>query len=1208
LIGRRLGPYEIVSALGAGGMGEVYRARDTRLGRDVALKILPETMASDPERLARFEREARTVAALNHPHIVTLFSTEEAEGIRFLTMELVEGRPLDQLISPGGLSLARFFEVAIALADALAAAHQKQITHRDLKPANVMVADDGRVKVLDFGLSRPAEGLERTPEEEATLQRLTLAGTIVGTMPYMSPEQVEARPLDGRSDIFSLGVVMYEMATGTRPFEGTSSPALLSSILKDHPPPANEKRRDLPEGVAGIVARCLEKAPRDRIQSAHEVLVELRAERRVWESGAGERSSGAGSTALASDARRRALRVAVLPFVARPSTVDTELLADGLTDDTTAGLARFPYLQVVPRADAAELKGQAADARAAATLGTRYLLDGSLRTAGSMIRLTARLVDAESGSHLWTETYDRSLAPESVFELQDDLSNRVVSTIADAGGVLVRSMAAGLKERPVETLSVDELAVRYLAYLQSFRAEEHARLRVAFEAGLGRERAHALGWACLADLYEHEHEHGFNAVPDAPLRAAQAAARSLEIDPACQMGWAAIAKRHFHEGDASSLRVAAERAITLNPVNATLLAGVGMMLAYAGDWERGVTLVRRAIELNPQHPGWCYYPITIDHYRKGELEEALTCAKGSAMSQFVWTPLLIAAAAGQLGNAADARAAFDALRRNHAEALAPDAPRLLFSGWIWDGVLLERILDGIQKAKALAEVGAPPVSNVGSPAPSSAGEPGAPPSRSVRVDARPPTGSMASIAILPFADLSAEKDQEWLCDGIAEEILTALSQVRGLSVAARASAFSFRGRGDDLHAIGDKLHVTTVLDGSVRRAGDRLRVTVRLSDVANGLQIWSDRYDRELKDVLEVQEEIAKAIAARLRVGVAEGEAPRVVRHTTNQEAYHLYLRARHLWYARSKGSLQRARQLFEEATRQDPDYPLPWVGLCDLYTILCLYGFEREDVGYPKARAAVERALSLNDQVAEAHRALGFCRLFLDWDMKGALGSAVSAFERSVELDPTSGLTHVWLGWPAWPGRDDVALTAVRQAQQLDPLNAYIHSLAGAVHDFYGRAEEGLPAVEQALEIDPYYLVALYLGGGVYSRLGRHDDALPLFARAVELTERAPFYVSYDAWAQARAGNVEAARSALAELEARARSEHVQPLHLAVVHAALGERDRAFARLEEGVRARNGWIGTPRMPMFDDFRGDPRYAALLAHIGHPDTEASRPR
>jgi serine/threonine protein kinase/tetratricopeptide (TPR) repeat protein len=746
-------------------MGEVYRAHDPRLGRDVALKVLPESMARDTEGLARFTREARALAALNHPHIVTIFSTEDSQGVRFLTMELVEGRTLDQVIPAGGVSMAKFFDVATALADALAAAHQRQITHRDLKPANVMVADDGRVKVLDFGLSRADDGRLEDFEEDATRLNLTESGTILGTRPYMSPEQIEARPVDGRSDLFSLGIVLYEMATGTRPFSGESSASLMSSIMKDHPRPLGELRADVFEGVARIVARCLEKNPRDRFQSGHEVLAELRAERRAWESG--------------------------------------------------ASTARHP--SPPPSAPAARL--------------TRH---GDLR-----------------------------------------------------------------------------------------------------------------------------------------------------------------------------------------------------------------------------------------------------------------------------------------------------------------------------------------------------------------------------IAVLPFTDLSAAKDQEWFCDGIAEELLTTLSQIKGLTVAARASAFSFRGRGDDLAAIGEKLHVTTVLDGSVRRAGDRLRITVRLSDVANGYQIWSERYDGDVSDVFDVQDEIAKTVAERLRVGLAGDAAPRVVRHTENQEAYHLYLRGRHLWYARSKGSLLRARQLFEQAIDKDSNYALPYVGLAELFCIQALYGFEREDVVERRARAALSRALAINDQVAEAHRGVGFLQLFINWDMK----AAIAAFERSVELDPTSGLAHVWLAWPTWPAREAAAIAAVRRAQALDPVNAYVHCIAGAVYALYDRAEEGVMEFERAFEIDPNSLVGLYFAGGVYSQLGRHDDALRAFAHAVDLTDRAAFYVSYEAWALARAGRTDQARASLAELEARAASEYVQPLFLAIVHAALGEMDQAFARLEEGVERRNPWIGSPRMPMFDDFRRDPRFVAHLRRIGHPDAE-----
>src|SRR5262245_24930280 len=469
--GANLGPYRIVCSLGAGGMGEVYRAHDPRLGRDVALKVLPESMARDAEGLARFTREARALAALNHPHIVTIFTTEDSDGIRFLTMELVEGRTLDQVIPAGGVSIAKFFDVATALADALAAAHQRQITHRDLKPGNVMVADDGRVKVLDFGLSRADDARLENLEEDATRLNLTESGTILGTRPYMSPEQIEARPLDGRSDLFSLGIVLYEMATGTRPFNGESSASLMSSIMKDHPRPIGELRSDVPDGVTRIVARCLEKSPRDRFQSGHEILVELRSERRAWESGASaarqrSTSSSAPGARLAADGN---LRIAVLPFVSRTAGGDAEALADGLTDDITAGLARFPYLRVVSRPDAEAAKGRTADARSAALVGARYLLDGTVRTAGGSARTSVRLVDAETGAHLWAETYDRSLSL-GVFELQDDLTTRVVATVADSDGVLVRSMARVLRERPVEELTLDELVLRYFGFTQNFRA------------------------------------------------------------------------------------------------------------------------------------------------------------------------------------------------------------------------------------------------------------------------------------------------------------------------------------------------------------------------------------------------------------------------------------------------------------------------------------------------------------------------------------------------------------------------------------------------------------------------------------------------------------------------------------------------------------------------------------------------------------------
>ena len=280
MIGTTLAHYRITAALGAGGMGEVWRATDERLGRDVALKVLPEEFAEDAGRLDRFEREARAVASLNHPHIVTIYSVEDADGIRFLTMELVEGKTLDGMIPEGGFDLAAFFDLATPLAEAISAAHDKSVIHRDLKPANVMVDGEGRVKVMDFGLAKLQDAKDPSDSSELPTEALTGIGTIVGTVPYMSPEQIEAKVVDHRTDIFSLGVLLYEMAIGERPFKGSSSPALMSSILKDVPSSVIEIRDDLPRHLARVIGRCLEKDRRDRYQTARDVFNELKALRR----------------------------------------------------------------------------------------------------------------------------------------------------------------------------------------------------------------------------------------------------------------------------------------------------------------------------------------------------------------------------------------------------------------------------------------------------------------------------------------------------------------------------------------------------------------------------------------------------------------------------------------------------------------------------------------------------------------------------------------------------------------------------------------------------------------------------------------------------------------------------------------------------------------------------------------------------------------
>ncbi|MBW2526736.1 MAG: serine/threonine protein kinase [Deltaproteobacteria bacterium] len=279
MVGSKLAHYEILRKLGSGGMGDVYAARDSKLGRDVALKVLPPDLAGDEERRKRFEREARTAAALNHPNIVTLYAVEEADGEHFITMELVDGKSLAEIIPDGGLEVDRLLDIAVALADALASAHEAGIIHRDLKPQNVMLTDDGVVKVLDFGLAKMAPVPEAPPSEEEATQTAaaitTGEGRVLGTPAYMSPEQAEGKMLDARTDIFSLGVVLYEMAAGRRPFEGDSAMSTISSVLKDTHKAMAEQRTDLPYRFERIIGRCLVKDRRRRYQTARDLATDL---------------------------------------------------------------------------------------------------------------------------------------------------------------------------------------------------------------------------------------------------------------------------------------------------------------------------------------------------------------------------------------------------------------------------------------------------------------------------------------------------------------------------------------------------------------------------------------------------------------------------------------------------------------------------------------------------------------------------------------------------------------------------------------------------------------------------------------------------------------------------------------------------------------------------------------------------------------------
>jgi len=653
MIGETLARYKIVDKLGEGGMGEVYLAEDSELDRKVALKMLPAEMAGDPERLERFRREAKAVAALNHPNIVTIYSIEESDGTQFLTMEHVEGESLDQMLPPTGMPLSKVFDIAIPLADALATAHERGIVHRDLKPANIMVNREGRVKVLDFGLAKLTQddavdgaegGLTQIPTRLATL---TGEGMVMGTAPYMSPEQVEGRAMDHRTDLFSLGVVLYELATGRRPFSSDTSAGLVSSILRDTPSPVTEINPGLPRHLARIVQHCLEKDPEARYQSAKDVRNELRSLRREVDSGTVATGSGvSGVSAPLGEPRKKPWAglwmalgaaallilaigwwvgsgggtapsmpepslesqdsiaaiatqagvpsVAVLPFNNLSADPDNEYFTDGLTEELINALAQVEGLRIPARTSVFALKGTNLDVQEIGErLGVDNVLEGSVRKSGNQLRISAQLIKVEDGFNLWSETYDREL--EDVFVIQDEIARSIVEALQlTLGPGDEQLMQAG---RSTDIRGYD-FYLRGRGYFRRRTRQDIESARRMFTKAIEVDPEYAPAYAGLADTYT-EFWRNYESTDENLAQADQASLEAVKLDPDlaeahAARGYALGQQRKFDEA-----REEFETAISLNPKLFEAYYYYGTVAFTQGELEQAAEMLEKASEVAP---------------------------------------------------------------------------------------------------------------------------------------------------------------------------------------------------------------------------------------------------------------------------------------------------------------------------------------------------------------------------------------------------------------------------------------------------------------------------------------------------------------------------------------------------------------------------------------------------------------------------------
>jgi TolB-like protein/Tfp pilus assembly protein PilF len=1063
---------------------------------------------------------------------------------------------------------------------------------------------------------------------------LTQTGIALGTPAYMAPEQAVGEQVDHRADIYALGVVAYEMLTGATPFAGRSAQAMLVAHAMEVPSALADKRQDVPSGLVALVMQCLAKEQADRPQSARAVLTALDTVTTPSPVAAARGRGDAGTSKPV---------VAVLPLANLSASQDDEYFSDGVSEDIIAQLSRIAELQVIARTSVMRYKKTERRAREIGTdLGATHIIEGSLRRAGQKLRIVAKLIDARSEATLWTDTFNRELA--DVFTIQSEVAERV----ADALQAKLALTSRGPRAVPRMTADLDA----YDAYLRGRfewnkgtpdgyrRSIEHCERAIALDPMFAEAHialATALQWLVLiaddpGSGVERARTHATRALSLDPMSAeAHAAlayinfrfdwnwveaerlfARAMQLGPSSATTHNHLANFLANMGRPTQAVEAARRSIELDPLWSAAHSDLGWSLFQAGRFSESITACERALELAPDYAPSLYVK-GFSLIELGKYADAVAmyerCLKASPDVSLARAGLVFALARG--GDVAAARRGLDQLREQPAmptswSALAWahtslgeidaafDAVERMLAGrdpmtvclttfaW-WDALRRDARFDDI-----LRRLRFPDWSRAVSDARRLAY---AERHLSVRAASAKPV-----IAVLPLTNMSASVDDEFFSDGVTEDIIAQLSKVTSLKVISRTSAMRYKKTEKSIRAIASELGATHIVEGSVRRAGQRLRIVAQLIAAMTDETLWAQTFDREMTDVFAIQSEVAEQIAVSLRATLSPEERVRLEHPATRDvQAYNSYLLGRYHFGKHNIPDWRRSIEYFDQAIGRDPAFALAHAALADSWTWLGYLGALPSREAFPNARDAAQRALALDATLAAAHASLGLVTAAFDWDWI----RAETAFRRALELNPSSVNGHLWYAaFVLTPtARHAAAIAEMQTAAELDPVSLDVRYNLGMAYYFARRYEPALTVFQQALDLDRSFSAAHAGLGFTFAALGRYEEAIVEFQHAVAGSAATSEAVA--AYAVALAGRRDEARATLRALEERARHQYVIPMEFSLLYTGLGEPDNAFKWLRKAYEER-----LPLLVAFitaachDPLRGDPRFAALVHDLG----------